>query len=214
MVFVIYLRYLIGGAFVYSSIPKIAGLRFTTASGEFEPINSWIHFFETLYRTGIYWNFLGWMQLLAGLLLMTQRYATLGALGFLPISLNIFVITVSLDFNGTPYITGLILAANLFLLLWDIYKLRFLLEVDSGQDILIKSHHDSFMYHSFWTYLGVLMFCTTVYIKLIHQSSIIFWGLLCILEGLSGLAIFLVFRKTSTNTTPYNDKGIAQTPSR
>ncbi len=30
-IFVIYLRYLIGGAFAFSAIPKISGLRFTTA---------------------------------------------------------------------------------------------------------------------------------------------------------------------------------------
>lgn len=72
-IFIIYTRYLIGGAFVYSSIVKIQGLRFTSVDGSGYPINSPFHFFETMYQTGMYWQFLGWGQLIAGLLLMTQR---------------------------------------------------------------------------------------------------------------------------------------------
>jgi hypothetical protein len=192
---VIYLRYLIGGAFVYSSIPKIAGRRFTTANGESQPIDTWIHFFETLYRSGIYWNFLGWMQMLAGTLLMTQRFASLGALAFLPVSLNIFVITVSLHFQGTPYVTGLILAANIFLLFWDYRKFKFLFKVDSEENILIPAHYNSFAKNTFWSYLGLVILFTTILAKLFHQISFITWGVACVMEGLGGLLIFLFLIK-------------------
>ena len=94
--FIIYSRYLIGGAFVYSSIVKIKGLRFTSFDGSNYPINSPFHFFETMYQSGVYWQFLGWVQLIAGLLLMTQRYSKLGALLFVAIISNIFVITISI----------------------------------------------------------------------------------------------------------------------
>ena len=77
IIFVIYLRYLIGGAMVFSSIVKIKGERFTTANGTTDPVNSALHFFETLYQSGVYWKFLGWSQLFTGLLLMTQLYAGL-----------------------------------------------------------------------------------------------------------------------------------------
>jgi uncharacterized membrane protein YphA (DoxX/SURF4 family) len=87
--FIIYSRYLIGGAFVYSSIVKIKGLRFTSADGSSYPINSPFHFFETMYESGVYWKFLGWGQLIAGLLLMTQRYSKLGVLLFVAIISNI-----------------------------------------------------------------------------------------------------------------------------
>ena len=193
--FVIYLRYLIGAAFVYSAMPKIAGIRFTTANGEFQPIGTWIHFFETLYRSGLYWNFLGWMQMLAGILLMTQQFATLGALIFLPLSLNIFVITVSLHFQGTSYVTGLILAANIFLLFWDFHKSKFLFKPDSKENILIPSHYNAFANNSFWTYLGIVIFITTILAKLFQQITFITWGVACITEGLGGLLIFLFFIK-------------------
>lgn len=117
--FIIYTRYLIGIAFVFASVVKISGGRFTTVSGENMPINSAWHMFETLYQSGLWWRFMGIGQLVAGLLLMTQRYAKLGALMFLPIISNVFLFTISYDFRGTPYITGLMLLANIMLVLWD-----------------------------------------------------------------------------------------------
>ena len=50
---------------------------------------------------------------MANLLLLTQRYALLGALAYVSIMANIFVITLSYDFGGTPIITGLLLLAGL-----------------------------------------------------------------------------------------------------
>ncbi|RZK30545.1 MAG: hypothetical protein EOO61_19140, partial [Hymenobacter sp.] len=60
--FVIYLRYLIGGAFVYSGVGKAIGKRFIPAGSlQLPPTGMTLDvFFETLYRTGIWWQFLGW----------------------------------------------------------------------------------------------------------------------------------------------------------
>lgn len=54
------------------------------------------------------------------------RTATIGALVYFPLILNIFVITVSLHFRGTPFITGLMLLASIYLLCWDYDKLKHL----------------------------------------------------------------------------------------
>lgn len=45
-IFVIYIRYFIGGTFVFASIIKIKGKRFTAESGALEPINSAWHFLK------------------------------------------------------------------------------------------------------------------------------------------------------------------------
>jgi hypothetical protein len=109
---VIYSRYLLGGSFVFASLIKLKGQRFTTDSGAAEPINSSLHYFETMYQSGLYWKFIGLGQLLAGFLLMTQRYSKLGALINFPIIANIFVITLSYYFAFTPIIVGLMLLAT------------------------------------------------------------------------------------------------------
>lgn len=68
------------------------------------------------------------MTLLAALLLVVPRTSFIGALAYFPLILNIFVITVSMHFQGTPFITGLMLLANIYLLCWDYDKLKYLLK--------------------------------------------------------------------------------------
>jgi hypothetical protein len=121
---VIYTRYLLGGAFVFASLVKLQGERFTQVKGAGSPFHSPEHLFETLYQSGLYWQFLGLMQFIAGLLLLTQRYALLGALLFLPIIANIYVITLSYDFGVTHLITGAMLLATAGLLVWDWNRVR------------------------------------------------------------------------------------------
>lgn len=119
-IFTVFTRVIIALAFVPSGLTKVLGNRFTILTTD-NPVG---FFFEALYRTGFYWRFLGLCQLAAALFLLIPRTATLGALMFFPLILNIFVITVSLHFQGTPVITGLMLLANIYLLCWDYDKLK------------------------------------------------------------------------------------------
>lgn len=188
-IFVIYLRYLIGGAYVFSSILKIQGHRFTTGSGATAPIDSPWHLFETLYQSGLYWNFLGWSQLIAGLLLMTQRYATIGALVFFPITVNIFFISISYYFAGTPIITGLLLLANIFLLLWDYDKFLPLIRADRNQKVNTYDKNSNYI---LWDYIGIILFLTTVVYVIIYDRNPILWFVICVVLGLAGLILNVI----------------------
>lgn len=86
-------------------------------------------FFHAMHQTGLYWRFLGATQVVASLLLLTPRTAHLGGLLFFPVILNIFVITVSMEFKGTPVVTALMLLASLLLVAWDYHRWRSLLTV-------------------------------------------------------------------------------------
>ncbi|HEX8130399.1 MAG TPA: hypothetical protein VF527_14965 [Pyrinomonadaceae bacterium] len=121
-IFTVFNRILLALAFTPSGITKVLGNRFTIL-GLDNPVG---FFFEAMYRTGFYWRFLGLCQLAAALLLLIPRTATIGALVYFPLILNIFVITVSLNFRGTNIITGLMLLANIYLLCWDYDKLKHL----------------------------------------------------------------------------------------
>lgn len=160
--FTIGLRYLIGSAFVFASIVKIEGQRFTAASGENSSINSAWHFFETMYRSGIYWNFIGWGQLIAGFLLMSQIFSTLGAVMFFPIIANVFFITISYSFAGTPFITFLMLLGNIYLLLWDWDKLKVIVY---SNPVNYAYKPNPFMEKKAWMYLGFFYFTITILMK-------------------------------------------------
>ena len=99
---------------------KLLGRRFTTM-----PVETQIgEFFEMMYQTGLYWQFIGFSQVLAGVLLLIPRWSHLGAFLFVPIMANIFIITLSLGFRGTPVVTGLMLLAVLYLSVWDYPRAR------------------------------------------------------------------------------------------
>jgi hypothetical protein len=191
--FIIYLRYLIGAAFVFASLIKIKGHRFTTADGTAAPLHSAWDFFETMYQSGLYWQFIGVGQLLAGLLLMNQRYAQLGALVYLPIIATIFVITLSLEFGSTPIITGLMLLANLVLIWWEWPVLRVLVnQAPSPMPTTVLGPR------GVWELTGLALFLVTFgYRALNDQYNMLLWAGACLLLALLGLVAGLWRRQAA-----------------
>jgi hypothetical protein len=199
-IFIIYIRYLIGGAFVFASIVKIQGKRFTSESGELSPINSAWHFFETMYQSGLYWKFIGIGQLVAGGLLMTQKYAKLGAVLNFPIVANVFIVTISYEFGGTPLITGLMLLANTLLIIWHSNELKILINLPPLLDSV-----NSFEKDITWQIAGLLMFVFTIVLRGVFDSYNIFiWGGVCVLIGLIGFVIGIYRKKKFYCNTPVN----------
>lgn len=188
---IIYTRYLVGGAFVFASLIKIKGHRFTQIADEGG--HSVGHFFEMMYQSGLYWQFIGVSQCVAGLLLLTQRYALLGALAYLSIMANIFVITISYDFAGTAIITGLMLLAGLLLLAWDWNRLRVVLNqpaVPETTSPLFESR--------WWEVVGAVLFAFTAgYRALTDRYNMLLWFGVCVLVGAAGLVLGLWRQKES-----------------
>ena len=179
---IIHLRYLIGFAFFPSGLVKIFGERFTRISTD-HPIG---YFFEALYQSGFYWNFLGLAQITAGILLMTQRYATLGALLFLAILTNIWIITISLAFKGTWVITSLMMIAVLMLVIWDHHKLLPVFNYNKASTV--KEYPDP-GYH--WIIAGLVYAVSFIALYILDPSKgEVYEKWLCILLGLTILATF------------------------
>lgn len=156
-------RYILAFAFIPSGMKKILGQRFTSISTD-NPIG---YFFEALFRTGMYWNFLGWGQLIAAVLMMTQLFATLGNLIFFFIITNIFFITVSMHFTGTWLIALLMLFASTCLLLWDLNRLQYIISqkgfLNTNQDMIFPNAS------KLWQISGLLLFILSVSYTLVDN---------------------------------------------
>ncbi|MBE9047739.1 hypothetical protein IQ255_25635 [Pleurocapsales cyanobacterium LEGE 10410] len=113
-------RILLAIGFIPTGMVKLLGYRFTLLSTETE-VGA---FFEVLYQSGLYWQFLGFSQVVAGLLLLVPYFSALGALVFTAIITNIVVITISIDFAYTPIVTIPMLLATLWLVIWDYDRFR------------------------------------------------------------------------------------------
>lgn len=116
-VFTVGVRVLLALAFVPSGLVKMRGEPFTTLPVS-DPVG---YFFAGFFSAHGYYQFIGVAQWVAGGLLLIPRTATLGALLYLPIIVNIFAITVAIGpaFSGTRVVTGAMMTANVYLLCWD-----------------------------------------------------------------------------------------------
>ena len=160
--FIIHLRYLLGVAFIPSGFTKLVGNRFTSISAD-HPIG---YFFEALYQSGFYYNFIGFAQLLAGFLLMTQRFSTLGNLIYFGLTVNICIITISLSFKGTWIITSLMLFASIVLLIWDYQKLKPLFSYGSLQSV--KLYIEPSVY---WQIAGLVYFFSIISLSVFNFNT-------------------------------------------
>ena len=84
----------------------------------------WLEERLATYGLGLWAQFVAWSQVIIGALLLSQRFSTLGAVMLVPMITNILVITISLQWRGTPYVNAVLLAMNLFLLWMDRERLR------------------------------------------------------------------------------------------
>lgn len=138
---------------------------------------------------------MGLGQLIAGLLLMTQRYTKLGALMFLPIIANVFVFTLSYDFRGTPIITGSMLAANIMLVLWDWDELKILVNKTPVMQPPIRFENEHV-----WEVTGLILFLfTVIYRAGVAGYNIQLWVLISAAIGITGLIIGLYKNKKRLN---------------
>jgi hypothetical protein len=78
------------------------------------------------YQLGMYAAFIALSQVVTGFLLLTRRFWLLGAIGLVPMLLNILLITISQRWGATSYLVGVLLLMNLALLLSEYPRLRVL----------------------------------------------------------------------------------------
>ena len=118
-IFTSFTRCLLAVGFIPPSIPKILHKPFTILPDS-NPVG---HYFNALYETGFYYEFIGWAQITAAILLLFPRTAHIGVLIFLPIIANIAVLTCSVGFAGTWLLTIFMLLAALWLVAWEYDRL-------------------------------------------------------------------------------------------
>lgn len=194
-IFTIYLRYLIGGAFVIAAfgMGKVTAAKVNLMGSLDKPIQDlepMQQFFKVMVDSGMYWQFIGWTQIIAGAMLMTQRFARLGAVIFFGLILNIFIITVAYQFTGTPVVTGLMLLAVTYLLVWELRSLQFLF-VDHVKVVHVPL---KVMESSYWSWLGFIMLITVVGLAIYYPDLSLQLGI-PFLEGFLGFILFFTVRK-------------------
>lgn len=130
--FTIFNRVMLALGFLPAGYVKVTDERFTALETT-HPMGS---FLEAFYHTGFYYPFVGVMQITAAVLLLIPRTATIGALIYFPIILNICLLSVAVRFEGSLLSSPLMVLANLYLLCWDWHKLKFIFFPNAPKSVL------------------------------------------------------------------------------
>lgn len=65
---------------------------------------------------GLYGRFIALSQIIIGYMLFTTRYKLLGGIMMIPLIGNILMVTISLQWKGTPFVLGFLMLLNLILI--------------------------------------------------------------------------------------------------
>lgn len=117
---VVNLRILIGFAFLPASLKKLLGQPFTDP----EKTGVFHEFLHAFHEVGGFYHFVGAVQLLAAVLLMTQRFAAVGAALALPMLGAISALCWSSAGLPTTTVVTLMTIGTVGLLLWDVQRWR------------------------------------------------------------------------------------------
>lgn len=123
--FAVFNRIALAAGFIPSGLTKVFGERFTSLSVN-HPMGNYL---EALYHTGYYYSFIGYVQVTAAVLLLIPRTATLGAVLYFPVILNICILSLAVGFDDSLVTSPLMVLANLYLLGWDYDKLKYIFPV-------------------------------------------------------------------------------------
>lgn len=131
--FSVFCRIALAYAFMAAGMVKILGERFASGLSAIHPMGAYL---EALFHTGYYYTFIGVVQVIAGLLLLFPRTVLLGALLYFPIILNICVLSFAVRFEGSLVTSPLMVFSNLFLLVWNYDRLKYILPFTKTSDEL------------------------------------------------------------------------------
>ncbi len=188
--FTAFVRCLLALGFIPPSIPKIMHRPFTVLPDS-NPVGA---YFNALYNTGFYYEFIGWSQLIAALLLLIPRTSHIGAMMFLPIIVNIAVLTSSVGFVGTWLITILMAFAAAWLVAWEYDRLKPIV-FSTREDMPRRVPYQFLTIPAFFALGGVVMAVLWWSIRLGNFSNYLNVGIGLVLLGtVFGFVVVVHFR--------------------
>lgn len=151
--FYVFLRIFLAYGFITSGLVKVMGERFAAGLSENHPMGQYL---AALHNTGVYYTFIGIMQILSAILLLISRTVVLGAFIYLPVIINIFVLSYAVRFEGSSLTSPLMVLGCLYLICWNYDKVKYLLPFNHSTAVLPKPTNTSFPWRFFATVIAVM----------------------------------------------------------
>ena len=158
--FTTFTRLALIAGFLPAGYVKIIGERFTDLHNN-QPMG---HYLEALHHTGYYYTFIGYAQILAALLLLIPRTVVLGTLLYLPIILNICILSLAVRFEGSLLTAPLMVVACIYLLCWHYNRLKYILPFNNLPEASLMPDNK----FPKWFFTGVLIGLATFVFTITH----------------------------------------------
>lgn len=156
---VVNLRLLIGFAFLPAGLKKILAQPFTDP----EKLGVFHEFLHAFLATGPFYRFVGLIQLFAACLLMTQRFAFLGAVLMMPVLIAIAALCWGTGVGIPTLVTVTLMGlGTLGLLIWDLDKLRSIFVPEGGSLVVQISPATNLVDYRLWAQCGWAVLATYV----------------------------------------------------
>jgi hypothetical protein len=160
--FTTFTRLALVAGFLPAGYVKIIGERFTDLHNN-QPMG---HYLEAIHHTGYYYTSIGYAQILAALLLLFPRTVILGTLLYLPIILNICILSFAVRFEGSLLTAPLMVIACVYLLCWHYDRIKYLFFIPAPQlEPAIQTNNFPIKFFTlvFFTFLLVGVTVTNLY---------------------------------------------------
>ncbi|MFC0605989.1 DoxX family protein [Winogradskyella pulchriflava] len=168
--FYIFCRITLAFGFFSAGMVKIVGERFASGLSVSHPMGAYL---EALHHTGYYYTFIGFAQVIAAILLIIPRTVTLGALLYFPIIINIWILSFAVRFDGSFVSSPLMVMANLYILVWNYDKLKYILPFKTFPDFGIIKRPEKYNNSFPWVFFStVFMIFTAIVLYFIYGNSI------------------------------------------
>ncbi|MDX1943740.1 MAG: hypothetical protein SFU99_24445 [Saprospiraceae bacterium] len=161
---IVSIRIFLGYIFFSAGMAKLLDGQFPGIIG---PV--WLEERLAEYGLGLFARFIAFSQVIVGLLVLSQRFATVGAVMLFPIITTTLMVTISLEWRGTPYVLGFFLLLNAILLLADYHKLKFLLTDQPAVLKTIPLTRKSLRSDFLWG-IGVLFIISSIFIYDLNKA--------------------------------------------
>ncbi|UHG94144.1 hypothetical protein [Spirosoma oryzicola] len=165
-------RLFLGYLFFSSGLCKLT-------DGEFGQLIGPPHLINTLAPYGLagFALFIATAQVLTGALVFSQRYSLLGLVTLMPINSCILAVTISQQWQGTPYIDAFFLLMNVLVLLYEWPVLKMFLVPESVSNEMPRTNQ---LFTNRWLPLGVLLIALLAVITARYNAHLtILPGLVC-----------------------------------
>jgi uncharacterized membrane protein YphA (DoxX/SURF4 family) len=163
--FYILCRLVLAYAFIVAGMVKIVGERFASGLSVKHPMGAYL---EALHHTGFYYTFIGYAQVLAAVMLLIPRTVTLGALLYLPVIFNIWLLSFAVRFEGSFITSPLMVLANLYILAWNYDRLRYILPFGKKDKSVLVQKPEKYSNKFPFAFFGMVTITAALTVLLLH----------------------------------------------